>query len=78
MRLSRDGRKKMPHKRKGPSFDDHFTCPKCGASNQIYRYADSAGKMTRSLCRKCRKDVKVMAGRPKVRKEAKKKADFLK
>ncbi len=54
----------MPHKRKGKFFDDNFVCPKCGNENQIYRYAESAGKLTWSLCRKCRKYVRVVAGEP--------------
>lgn len=52
----------MAHKRKGKFYLDKFICPKCGNSNNIFRYSDSAGKMTLSFCRSCKKTVKVMAG----------------
>jgi len=52
----------MPHKRKGKFYRDTFVCPKCGADNEIYRYASSEGLKTQSYCRSCCKYVSVIAG----------------
>jgi len=52
----------MGHNRKGEFYKYYFICPKCRAYNEIYRYADSSGKLTWRLCRNCRKYVRVLAG----------------
>jgi len=55
----------MPHKRKGTMFRDVSKCTHCGAVRRIWRYADSAGRPTRTYCVECSREFVAVAKVPK-------------